>query len=75
MQDKHDISKLLRSIRNALWMILAILLIQLSFYLDDFSQTNFAKACMLFAFWSGMIIFFCTLIRVILGLTNSKPQS
>jgi F0F1-type ATP synthase assembly protein I len=73
MQDDHEIKKLLRSIKNALWIIAAILLMGLGFILPDFRRTPFAEIIMLLGFWGGFFLFVCTLTGLILGIF-SQPK-
>ena len=65
MKNDKDTPELLRSIRNALWMIVAILLIQLGFHLVDLRRSPFAEIIMLFSFWGGFGLLFCMLISAL----------
>jgi hypothetical protein len=73
MQHNHDIEKLLRSIKNALWIIAAILLMGLGFHMADFRRTPFAEIIMLLGFWGGFFLFVCTLTRLTLE-SFSRPK-
>jgi hypothetical protein len=53
MKDDDETQKLLRSIKSALWIIVAILLTQLGFHLADLRSTPFAEVVMLLGFWGG----------------------
>ena len=63
MRDDHNNAKLLRSIRNALWLIASILLIQMGFHLEDFRRTDFAELVMLLGLWGGFFLFVITITR------------
>jgi uncharacterized membrane protein len=73
MNDTQKTRNLLRSIKNALWLIAAILLMQLGFNLDDFKSTPMAEIIMLLGFWGGFLLMFCILIGL-LAAPFSKPD-
>jgi uncharacterized membrane protein len=77
MEENHETKKLLRSIRNALWLIAAVLLMGLGFHLPDFGKTPIAEILMLLSFWGGFFLFVVTLIGMLAGLIerpNDQPS-
>ncbi|MBK1884242.1 hypothetical protein JIN85_17615 [Luteolibacter pohnpeiensis] len=70
-----DTRNLLRSIKQALWMIVAILLMQVGFDLEGLSRTPFGEIILLLSFWSGFLLLLCKLIGAMVRLlapTESK---
>jgi len=74
MATRPDGTRILASIRNALWLIASILLIQTGFHLDGFRKTPFAEIIMLLGFWIGFFLFVITVIRIIESFF-SKPDA
>jgi uncharacterized Tic20 family protein len=68
MEDDSETKKILRSIKNALWIIVGILLMQLGFHLADFRSTPFAELIMLLGFWGGFFVILCLLVGSLVRL-------
>jgi uncharacterized membrane protein len=68
MKDNSETQKILRSIKSALWLIVAILLMQLGFHLADFRSTPIAEVIMLLGFWGGFFLTICLLVGSLVRL-------
>jgi hypothetical protein len=68
MKEGDETRKDLRSIKNALWMIVAILLMQLGFPLTGFRSTPIAEVVMMLGFLSGFVLMIWMLVRAFVRL-------
>lgn len=57
--------KLLRSIKNGVWMLVALLLLQNGLGLMGLKSTQAAEAMMLLSFWGGLILFTFVFVGVL----------
>lgn len=68
MKNDPSIAKDISSIKRALWIILAVLLIQMGLNLDGLSGEPFAEVIMLAGFWAGVLILISMFVRMLIGL-------
>ncbi len=62
-RDGHTNTQILKSIRNTLWLIVSILLIQMGFNLEGFRETNFAQVISILGLWAGFFLLLFTVAR------------
>lgn len=72
--DASTTASLLRSIRNALWLIAAILLVQFGSDVPARAEPRMLEILRIASLWSGLILFCCMLVATLVHIARSSDE-